>query len=144
MVEPRKTRLVAETMEKCPGQVGEGFDPGKAQTVVCRLYRKTDRSLRKGGIGKSTLASNFSVALSEMGFKIMQVGCSPKSDSVIFLNGGNPLETTILDYYREKGINEDTIQDTIAEGHKGVLIAEAGGPEPVYGGRENDLWMGRH
>ena len=98
----------------------------------------------KGGIGKSTLASNFSVALSEMGFKIMQVGCSPKSDSVIFLNGGNPLETTILDYYREKGINEDTIQDTIAEGHKGVLIAETGGPEPVFGGRENDLWMGRH
>jgi nitrogenase iron protein NifH len=77
----------------------------------------------KGGIGKSTLASNFSVALSEMGFKIMQVGCSPKSDSVIFLNGGNPLETTILDYYREKGINKDTIQDTIAEGHKGILIA---------------------
>jgi nitrogenase molybdenum-iron protein alpha/beta subunit len=38
MAEPRKTRLVAETMEKCPRQVGEGFDPGKAQTVVCRLY----------------------------------------------------------------------------------------------------------
>jgi len=46
------------------------------------------------------------------------------------------LETTILDYYREKRINEDTIQDTIAEGHKGILIAEAGGPEPFYGDRE--------
>jgi nitrogenase subunit NifH len=63
---------------------------------------------------------------------------------VIFIIGGNPLERTILDYCREKGINEDTIQDTIAEGHKGILIAESVSPEPVYGGRENDLWMGRH
>jgi len=62
MMEPKKTKLLAETREKCPDLVGEGFDPGKAQ----------------------------------------------------------------------------------AEGHKGILIAEAGGPEPVYGGRENDLWMGRH
>jgi len=38
MTEPKKARLVAETMEKCPTLMGEGFDPGKAQTVVCRLY----------------------------------------------------------------------------------------------------------
>jgi len=38
MTEPRKPKLVAETMEKAPDQLGEGFDPGKAQTVVCRLY----------------------------------------------------------------------------------------------------------
>ncbi len=87
----------------------------------------------KGGIGKSTVACNLSVALTEMGHKVMQVGCSPKADSVIFLNGGKALETTILDYYREKGINEDTIMDTVTEGYKGILIAEAGGPEPAEG-----------
>ena len=61
------------------------------------------------------------------------MGCSPKADSVIFLNGGRVLETTILDYCREKRINEDTILDTIFEGYKGILIAEAGGPEPAEG-----------
>lgn len=87
----------------------------------------------KGGIGKSTVACNTSVALTEMGHRVMQVGCSPKADSVIFLNGGTPLEMTILDYYRERGINEDTILDTIEEGYKGILVAEAGGPEPAEG-----------
>ncbi|MDR0649585.1 MAG: AAA family ATPase, partial [Synergistaceae bacterium] len=35
----------------------------------------------KGGIGKSTTTSNLSAALSVMGFKVMQFGCDPKSDS---------------------------------------------------------------
>lgn len=87
----------------------------------------------KGGIGKSTVACNIAVAATEMGHKVMQVGCSPKADSVIFLNGGRVLETTILDYCREKRVNEDTILDTIFEGYKGILIAEAGGPEPAEG-----------
>ena len=29
----------------------------------------------KGGIGKSTISSNLSVALSERGYKVMQIGC---------------------------------------------------------------------
>ena len=33
-----KTRQISETMEKCPQLAEDGFDPGKAQTVVCRLY----------------------------------------------------------------------------------------------------------
>jgi len=31
----------------------------------------------KGGVGKSTVASNLSVALAEKGRKVMQVGCDP-------------------------------------------------------------------
>lgn len=34
----------------------------------------------KGGIGKSTTSSNISAALSEDGYRIMQIGCDPKSD----------------------------------------------------------------
>ncbi len=129
---PWKSARVRRGKDSTPGRL----IPWSAGFMQIVLYGK-------GGIGKSTLASNISVALNEKGLKVMQVGCSPKSHSVIFLNGRNPLETTILDYYREKGINEDKIRDTIAEGHKGILIAETG-REPVYGGRENDLWMGRH
>ena len=42
----------------------------------------------KGGIGKSTAASNVSVALAQKGLKVMQIGCDPKADSTIFLHGG--------------------------------------------------------
>ncbi|MDR0561164.1 MAG: AAA family ATPase, partial [Spirochaetaceae bacterium] len=31
----------------------------------------------KGGIGKSTTVSNFSAALSQEGFRVMQIGCDP-------------------------------------------------------------------
>ncbi len=42
----------------------------------------------KGGIGKSTTTSNISAALSVAGYKVMQVGCDPKSDSTVTLRGG--------------------------------------------------------
>ena len=35
----------------------------------------------KGGIGKSTTTSNISAALAEAGYRVIQVGCDPKSDS---------------------------------------------------------------
>jgi len=41
----------------------------------------------KGGIGKSTIASNISAALNEQGVNVMQVGCDPKRDSTRILAG---------------------------------------------------------
>ena len=41
----------------------------------------------KGGIGKSTTASNVSAALSLMGRKVCQIGCDPKNDSTRLLLG---------------------------------------------------------
>jgi nitrogenase iron protein NifH len=85
----------------------------------------------KGGIGKSTTASNVSAALSQMGHKVMQIGCDPKSDSTKNLLGGR-LIPTVLDTLRER--NDDlALTDIVFEGAGGVLCVEAGGPTPGIG-----------
>ena len=56
----------------------------------------------KGGIGKSTTTQNTVAALSEMGRKVMVVGCDPKADSTrLLLNG--LAQKTVLDTLREEG-----------------------------------------
>jgi nitrogenase iron protein NifH len=87
----------------------------------------------KGSIGKSTIACNISIALSEMGHKVMQVGCSAKPDSTALLLGGELVTNDILSYSREVGVSEDSILHCIEEGYKGIMCAESGGPEPGAG-----------
>jgi light-independent protochlorophyllide reductase subunit L len=42
----------------------------------------------KGGIGKSTTSSNLSVAFTQLGKRVLQIGCDPKHDSTFTLTGG--------------------------------------------------------
>ncbi|MDR0561812.1 MAG: AAA family ATPase, partial [Spirochaetaceae bacterium] len=84
----------------------------------------------KGGIGKSTTVSNFSAALSQEGFRVMQIGCDPKADSTATLTGGRRIPT-ILDTLRR--VRTPALTDLVAEGYNGVLCAEAGGPTPGVG-----------
>jgi len=55
----------------------------------------------KGGIGKSTIAAHISAALSTMGYRVMQIGCDPKSDSTNTLRGGRFIPT-VLDTLRQR------------------------------------------
>ncbi len=84
----------------------------------------------KGGIGKSTTTSNISAALSEMGYKVMQFGCDPKSDSTNTLRNGKYIPT-VLDTLRERSTVK--AQDVIYEGFNGIYCVEAGGPAPGVG-----------
>lgn len=85
----------------------------------------------KGGIGKSTVTSALSAAIASMGYKVMQIGCDPKSDSTINLTQGEKV-TPIMDYLREHG-KCDSLQPITLEGFKGIICAEAGGPVPGVG-----------
>ena len=84
----------------------------------------------KGGIGKSTTTSNISAALSTMGFKVMQFGCDPKSDSTNTLRDGQYIPTE-LDTLREQ--SKVKAEDVIFEGFNGIYCVEAGGPAPGVG-----------
>lgn len=86
----------------------------------------------KGGIGKSTMSANISVALAERGLRVMQIGCDPKHDSTRLLLGGRA-QRTVLEYVRETPIGRRRLEDVIEDGTAGVLCAEAGGPEPGIG-----------
>ncbi len=97
----------------------------------------------KGGIGKSTISSNVAAALAEQGFKVMMVGCDPKSDCTRNLRGDTeiPSISTVLKqkYESQLDINEFlygkeiTPDEVIFKGYKGILCVEAGGPEPGIG-----------
>lgn len=84
----------------------------------------------KGGIGKSTTTSNISAALAEAGYKVIQIGCDPKSDSTNTLRGNNYLPT-VLDSLR--GGNKINLSDISVSGFKNVLCIESGGPVPGVG-----------
>ncbi len=84
----------------------------------------------KGGIGKSTTTSNISAALSTAGYKVMQFGCDPKSDSTNTLRGGKYIPT-VLDTLREKTVVK--AHEVIFEGFNGIYCVEAGGPAPGVG-----------
>jgi nitrogenase iron protein NifH len=84
----------------------------------------------KGGIGKSTTTSNISAALVEAGYKVLQFGCDPKSDSTNTLRDGKYIPT-VLDLLR-KNPKVDA-HEAIFKGFKGVYCVEAGGPAPGVG-----------
>ena len=84
----------------------------------------------KGGIGKSSTASNIAAACAEAGNKVMIIGCDPKSDSSITLLRGVRIPT-ILDLLREDmDVKEKNV---VFEGYAGVKCVETGGPEPGIG-----------
>lgn len=79
----------------------------------------------KGGIGKSTIASNLSVGLASGEKRVLHIGCDPKGDSCQGIMG-----RTIPDFVQmlaEKGADLQA-EDIIFKGKRGVHCMEVGGP----------------
>ncbi|WP_324825599.1 nitrogenase iron protein NifH [Sinanaerobacter sp. ZZT-01] len=83
----------------------------------------------KGGIGKSTVASNVSAAFGDMGLRVLHIGCDPKADSTRNLIGFKI--PTVLDVLSEK--SQVQRKDILFTGFKGISCIEAGGPKPGTG-----------
>ncbi len=97
----------------------------------------------KGGIGKSTVASNLAAVYAERGLNTMVIGCDPKADCTRNLRGDVDIPT-VLDVLREKGVaklgltelvggKQVDMDEIVYKGYKGILCVEAGGPEPAVG-----------
>lgn len=82
----------------------------------------------KGGIGKSTTASNLSVAFSKLGKRVLQIGCDPKHDSTFTLT--KRLVPTVIDVLEQVNFHPEElrVEDFVYEGYDGVMCVEAGGP----------------
>lgn len=85
----------------------------------------------KGGIGKSTTTQNLTAGLSEIGKKVMVVGCDPKADATRLLMGGM-MQKTVLDTIRDVGEDLE-LDDIMKTGFGGIRCVESGGPEPGVG-----------
>ena len=83
----------------------------------------------KGGIGKSTIASNVAASFALMGNKVLQIGCDPKHDSTILVSRFE--YPTVLDLLCET--SNITAEDVIHIGKYGIDCIEIGGPAPGVG-----------
>ena len=85
----------------------------------------------KGGIGKSTTTQNTVAGLTELGKKVMIVGCDPKADSTRLVLHGLA-QRTVLDTLREEG-EDVSLDDVMKIGYGNTSCVESGGPEPGVG-----------
>ena len=87
----------------------------------------------KGGIGKSTLSANLSVAWAQRGVRMLHVGCDPKHDSTRPLLSRQAPLPTVMGLLAENPRSSPKAADFLSHGHHGVDCVEAGGPEPGIG-----------
>jgi nitrogenase iron protein NifH len=107
------------------------------QGEVVKEYMRQIAIYGKGGIGKSTIASNLSAALSGMGLTVMQVGCDPKRDSTRILAGGRFIPAVLEEHREQLRVGKDeyaiNLKNIVFKSPSGIYLVEAGGPEPGVG-----------
>lgn len=84
----------------------------------------------KGGIGKSTVASNLSLVYALQGKKVLQIGCDPKHDSTLRILNGIKIKTVMDALHEDQDIELNKVLKT---GVYEIDCLEAGGPPPGVG-----------
>ncbi len=84
----------------------------------------------KGGIGKSTFATNVSASLAAAGSRVLHVGCDPKHDSTVALLDGRMIDAVVDKITRLDGVRPE---DIVTRSHLGIDCVEAGGPSAGVG-----------
>jgi nitrogenase iron protein NifH len=79
----------------------------------------------KGGVGKTTLASNLGAAFAEMGKKVVLVGCDPKCDSATLLHAGEARPSVIEAIASGK---QAALDGLVTWGYRGIACIELGDP----------------
>jgi nitrogenase iron protein NifH len=97
---------------------------------MCKNNRLRIAFYGKGGIGKSTIASNISAAFSNLGLKVLHVGCDPKGDSTRTLVGKKIPSVLKMIQMKDNCLEKE---DILYKGYNGVCCVEAGGPEAGIG-----------
>jgi nitrogenase iron protein NifH len=86
----------------------------------------------KGGIGKSTVATNVSTVLALRGSRVLHVGCDPKHDSSMPFVEHRQLRT-VIDTIFQVPAGTMTPEHIVMAGRLGIDCVESGGPEPGVG-----------
>ncbi len=79
----------------------------------------------RGGVGKSTLASNLAAALAEIGQKVVLVGCDPQGDSTSLLHVEGP-RPTVIELIAETA--RPILDDLVTRGYRNIACIEVGDP----------------
>ncbi|MBM4386478.1 MAG: AAA family ATPase [Deltaproteobacteria bacterium] len=88
----------------------------------------------KGGIGKTTIASNIAILFTLGGNRVLQIGCDPKHDSA-YKHVSEESVTTVMDAFirQRNNLSLSDLRNLVVKGRTGVYCLEIGGPVPGRG-----------
>ncbi|HQT87773.1 MAG TPA: chlorophyllide a reductase iron protein subunit X [Acidiphilium sp.] len=116
-------------MNATPGRVAPDTDIAASLTAGATKKTQIIAIYGKGGIGKSFTLANLSYMMSQLGKRVLLIGCDPKSDTTSLLFGGRSCPTIIETSSRKKAAGEAVQIGDVCFKRDGVFAMELGGPE---------------